>query len=107
VVDMGDDGDIAYRLAHRRSVPSLLGQIWNLRSGMASGGHQVGNEYKMNGHTVRQLLFYQHRKSSIICDLQAAVQAAIPRPGRRKAYQGASHSRCLDSLQQHTIDAVR
>ena len=28
VVNVGDDGDIAYRLAHRRSVPSLLGQIW-------------------------------------------------------------------------------
>ena len=28
VVNMGDDGDIAYRLGHRCSVPSLLGQIW-------------------------------------------------------------------------------
>jgi hypothetical protein len=25
---VGDDGDIAYRLAHRRSVPFLLEQIW-------------------------------------------------------------------------------
>jgi hypothetical protein len=33
---------------------------------MASAGHQVGNEYKMNGHTMRHNLFYQHRKSSRI-----------------------------------------
>jgi len=36
---------------------------------MADEGHQVGNEVKMNCHTIRHNLFYQHRKSNRICSL--------------------------------------
>ena len=45
VVDMGDDGDIAYRLAHRGGIPFLL---W-MRQLRPAGW----NEMKMNGRAVR------------------------------------------------------
>ena len=42
VVNVGDDGDIAYRLAHRRSVPFLLGQTWDLRLGRPQAAIRSG-----------------------------------------------------------------
>jgi competence protein ComEC len=45
---------------------------------MASAGHQVGNDVKMNGHTMRHNLFYQHRKSSRICGLPTPANPTFP-----------------------------
>ena len=62
VVNVGDDGDIAYRLAHSGYIPFLLGQTWDLRLGRPQKGLQVRYENAMNGHTLRHLPFYQQAR---------------------------------------------
>ena len=51
MINMGNDGDIAYRLAHKCKIPFL---------GFGCSGRQVGNDNGANHRTVRHFPFYQH-----------------------------------------------
>jgi hypothetical protein len=57
MVDMGDDGDIAYRLSHREFFSFLFGPPF-----VETGRRWVGSATAANRHTMRQFPFYQQRK---------------------------------------------
>ena len=59
MVNMGNDGDIAYRLGHREFFPFLFRPPFRVKEAMRLGGATVAS-----CHTARQFLFYRQRYAS-------------------------------------------
>jgi hypothetical protein len=72
MVNMGNDGDIAYRLRHREFFLFCSGPSFIKTKGLWVGGATVANR-----HTMRQFLFYQQA-------------CANWRPARPEAFKPAS-----------------
>jgi hypothetical protein len=76
MVNMGNDGDISYRLRHREFFPFLFRPPFRVKEAMRLGGATVAN-----CHTVRQFPFYQQRCARRLTTPARRLNQTMQHPG--------------------------